>query len=171
MFEAWMRAVAAESESNAREGYGLALAWSRGVAASIGCDAVSVWLSGEVTAGPCETPIERPLLDSSRLARLYRWYDELAPFQSDGTDGVRADSFVERLVFASRGHREATPAEKAEIRRFASTLLRVDAQPSAAPPPANPDDGSGPSETGAPLVRLVQTPVARPTPAPAAPPP
>ncbi|MDP9122301.1 MAG: hypothetical protein M3O15_13205, partial [Acidobacteriota bacterium] len=122
----WTRAVAAEAAGGSLDGaYGLVFAWHRGASAGGLCDSVAVYLDGDVTVRSCATPGEmRGRLDMERLGRLYRCFDELAPLQSAGQDGVRADALTTRLILAGRGGRSATPEEVAELEALGTALER-----------------------------------------------
>jgi hypothetical protein len=126
MIAEWTRLVAVEAaDSAAPSAYGLAFAWHRGAATGGVCDDLAVYLSGEVRAGSCGAGTEvSGRLASERLERLYRWIDGLKAFQGAGEQGVRADALLERLIFAGRGSRQASPADLAAIEAFAGTLHR-----------------------------------------------
>ncbi|HVT61580.1 MAG TPA: hypothetical protein VHR45_24680 [Thermoanaerobaculia bacterium] len=138
MIGEWARLVGVEAPAGASaSAYGLAFAWHRGASAGGVCEDLAVYLTGEVRASPCSgEPELRGRLDAGRLARLYAWYDGLAPFQSQGEQGVRADALLERLIFAGRGGRPASPREESAIEALAVNLYRELTAPPAPPPPA-----------------------------------
>lgn len=121
----WARLVSAEA-AGSRSGvaYGLVLAWHRG--GSVGdCDDLVVYLSGEVRASACAWARDvRGRLSPEPLARIYDWFDRLAPFQAGGEEGTGTGREESRLVFAGQGSREATPQEILEIRALAPPLFR-----------------------------------------------
>jgi hypothetical protein len=141
MIAEWTRAVTVEAagEGGHPSPYGLAFTWHRGAVAGGVCDDLSVYLSGEVSAGSCGVAAEiSGRLSGERLRRLYAWVDELAAFQGAGEQGVRADALLERLIFAGRGRRPASREDAAAIEAFAGALhheLTAPA-PAPAPPPA-----------------------------------
>ncbi|HYL04943.1 MAG TPA: hypothetical protein VE075_02825 [Thermoanaerobaculia bacterium] len=125
MIAEWTRAVAVEAagESGGQSPYGLAFTWHRGAVAGGVCDDLSVYLSGEVSAGSCGAGAEiGGRLSGERLQRLYGWVDGLAAFQDAGEQGVRADALLERLMFAGRGRRAAARDDVAAIEAFAGVL-------------------------------------------------
>jgi hypothetical protein len=124
MIAEWARQVAAETGGDGSPSpYGLAFAWHRGAATGGICDDLAVFASGEVRAGSCGAATEAwGRLSGEQLQRLYAWVDNLSPFQATGEQGVRADSLLERLIFAGRGKRPATSAEIAAIESLAAAL-------------------------------------------------
>jgi hypothetical protein len=142
----WTRAVAAEVAAGRSGGaYGMVFAWHRGGAVG-DCDDLSVYLTGEVRAGSCSWGEEvRGRLAPEVLARVYGWFDGLAPFQSGGEEGGGASREPARLVFAGQGRKAATAEEMAEIRGLAPALHRELAgrRPEAAQPPPSPVDTEG----------------------------
>jgi hypothetical protein len=126
MIAEWARLVAIEAaDVAAASPYGLAVAWHRGAATGGVCDDLAIYLSGEVRAGSCGAGDEvSGRLAGERLERLYGWIDGLKAFQDAGAQGVRADALLERLIFAGRGSRRASPAELAAIEALAGTLHR-----------------------------------------------
>jgi hypothetical protein len=121
----WARRAAAEvAAGRGGESYGMVFAWHRGGAAG-GCDELSVFLTGEVQASSCSWGREvRGRLAPEQLARLYAWFDGLAPFQEGSEEGTGQIREPSRLVFAGQGRKEATPAEIAAIRALAPALHR-----------------------------------------------
>ena len=121
----WARLVAAEvAAGRGGASYGLVFAWHRGGAVG-SCDDLSVFLSGEVRASSCSWGDEvRGRLAAEPLARLYAWFDGLAPFQEGGEEGSGQIREPSRLVFAGQGSKPATPDEIAAMRAFAPELYR-----------------------------------------------
>jgi hypothetical protein len=121
----WARLVAAETGGGkSSAAYGMAFAWHRGGAVG-SCDDLAVYLTGEVRAGSCSWAEEsRGRLAPEQLARVYAWFDSLAPFQFGGEEGVGSGREPSRLVFAGQGGTEPTAEAMAEIRGLASALHR-----------------------------------------------
>lgn len=144
----------------------LALSWQGGQAAGRPCGALAVDLSGTVRAtcdglasplGPAAlaNPANDSRLAPVALARLYGWFDSLGPFQTAG-EGAAAG----RLIFAGRGRRQPTAAERAEIAGFAAALGReLDARTGRAPVPAATPQGSEPPLTPPPASSRLLRPV------------
>jgi hypothetical protein len=82
---------------------------------------VSVELTGQVYVSPCEAdaPLQPAFLNPSELDQLYRWIDELQPFDLS----TRDTEATAQLSFSGRGAREATADEKQAIRTFAADLI------------------------------------------------
>jgi hypothetical protein len=149
MIAEWTRVVAVEAGGDgSRVPYGLAFAWHRGAAIGGVCDDLSVYLSGEVDASSCGGVETAGRLSGERLARLYGWVDGLEPFQAAGEQGLRADSLLERLIFAGRGKRQAAAEEVAAIEAFAGTIHHELAMTAGAAP-ASAKAGPTPSEAAA----------------------
>lgn len=125
MIVEWSRWVAAEvAAGRGGASYGLIFAWHRGGAVG-SCDDLSVFLTGEVRASSCSWGDEvRGRLAAEPLARLYAWFDGLAPFQEGGEEGTGQIREPSRLVFAGQGTKPATPGEIAAMRAFAPALHR-----------------------------------------------
>jgi hypothetical protein len=125
MIVEWARLVAAEvAAGRGGASYGLIFAWHRGGAVG-SCDDLSVFLTGEVRASSCGWGDEvRGRLAAEPLARLYTWFDGLAPFQEGGEEGSGQIREPSRLVFAGQGTKPATPEEIAAMRAFAPELHR-----------------------------------------------
>ena len=114
----------------------LALSW-QGEPAAGRCSALAVDLSGTVR-GTCGPPETAARLAPAALARLYGWFDRLAPFQTGG-------AAAGRLIFAGRGARPPAAAERAELAAFAAALGReLDARSGRVPAPVPPPQGSEP---------------------------
>jgi hypothetical protein len=131
----WARLVAAEAVGG-RGGAtsGTALVWHRGGGSGQACGDLVVSLSGEARAVSCAagSRAERGRLSAERLRRLYAWFDALRPFQAGDAGQGGAAARPVRLIFAGQGSREATPAERREIERFAAEVhgeLTARAQP------------------------------------------
>jgi hypothetical protein len=148
MIAEWARLVAAEvAGGRAGSSYGLVLSWHRSGGTGI-CDDVTVYLTGEARAGSCSWEHEaHGRLAPATLARVYEWFDELAPFQSGGGEEDLAGGTQSGLIFAGRGKREATPAETAQMKALPPALFRelsgrapvpaaAPGAPASAPPPA-----------------------------------
>ena len=122
MLAEWGKRVAAQAsapESNA----GLIFSWHRGGPA--GCDEVAVYLSGDAEGSSCTVAGEvRGRLDAASLARVYGWFDDVAPFQTVGEESFQSGTGQWRLIFAGRGRRRPTTAESAEIAAFGLGLNR-----------------------------------------------
>jgi hypothetical protein len=99
-------------------------AWHRGD--SVGsCNDLAVFLTGEVRASSCGWGDEiRGRLALEPLARLYAWFDGLAPFQEGSEESTAESRDPSRLVFAGQGRKPAVPGEIAAMRAFASELYR-----------------------------------------------
>ena len=137
MIGEWIHAVAVEAvgDAGSPSPYGLAFAWHRGAATGGVCDDLVVYLTGEVRAGSCGAGAEvGGRLAGERLQRLYAWVDGLAAFQDAGEQELRAGALLDRLIFAGRGRRRASPGEIAAIETFAASLHRE--LTAAAPAPA-----------------------------------
>lgn len=138
MIAEWARVVAAEAAGGqAGSSYGLVLSWHRSGGAGI-CDDVTVFLTGEVRAASCSWEREaRGRLAPATLARLYEWFDELAPYQSGGGEEDLAGGTQSGLIFAGKGKREATPTDIARMKALPPALFRE--LSGRAPVPAAPD--------------------------------
>lgn len=155
----WARLATLEAEAGpSASEVGLALAWHRGATSGGICDDLAVYLSGEVRAGNCFGGGEaRGRLEPERLARLYRWFDTLKPFQSQAEQGERSDLLLERLVFAGRGAVPSTPHDTGAMEAFASALYHQlttrTSPPASTGSPASSDavfaSGSTPSRAAA----------------------
>jgi len=121
----WARLAAVEvSAGRNASSYGLVFAWHRGGAVG-SCDDLSVFLTGEVRASSCSWAGEvRGRLAPVELARIYGWFDGLAPFQESSEEGTGQIREPSRLIFAGQGRREARREEIAEIRALAPALHR-----------------------------------------------
>lgn len=171
-----LEAVAGEEGRSAT----LALSWQGGHAAGRPCAALAVDLSGTVRAtcgGPSDPGEEATArLGSEALARLYGWFDGYGPFQAGGEGAAPG-----RLIFAGRGRRQPTAAERVEIAGFAAALGReLDSRAGRAPVPTATlvSHGSEPHLSPPPtfprLLRPAEAPPAEPEPiivAPVTPPP
>ncbi len=118
----WARQVAADA-AGARAGaaYGLVLAWHQGGPAGI-CENIALYLSGEAIATGCGWDREvRGRLAPGPLGMIYGWFDRLKPFQAGGD--APEESLQLRLIFAGRGRRASTAAERAQIQSFAAALF------------------------------------------------
>ena len=142
MIAEWARVVAAEAAGGrAGSSYGLVLSWHRSGGAGI-CDDVTVDLTGEVRASSCSWEREaRGRLAPATLARLYEWFDELAPYQSGGGQEDLSGGTQSGLIFAGKGKREATPAEIDRMKALPPALFRE--LSGRAPVPAAPDAPAG----------------------------
>jgi hypothetical protein len=148
MIAEWARLVAIEAGGGrGSAAYGIVLAWHRGGTTAI-CDDVAVYLTGEVRASSCSWEEEvRGRLTSEALARVYDWFDRLAPFQSGGGEADLAGGTESRLIFAGRGKERAGRSETAEIQAFAPALFReLAARRPAAPAPPPPAQGTPAAE-------------------------
>jgi hypothetical protein len=122
MITEWARATADDLAGGDGRSYGLAFTWHAGGA--MACEDLSVFLTGVVLEDPCPgSGGARARLEPGALARLYAWFDALAPFQTAplATPGPGLET-APRLVFAGRGGRSATAAERAEIGAFGERL-------------------------------------------------
>jgi hypothetical protein len=152
----WVRMVAAEMDGGrSSTAYGMVFAWHRGGAVG-SCEDLAVYLTGEVRAGSCAWDREvRGRLAPEQLARIYGWFDDLAPFQFGGEEAIGSGREPSRLVFAGRGRQAATPAATAEMRGLAAALHRdlAGRRPgggAATPPPVaetEPESGKKSSKT------------------------
>jgi hypothetical protein len=154
MIFTWVRRVAAEAVTGESEvPYGLALAWHRGVAVG-SCEDLEVHLCGEVRASSCawDGPV-RGRLQPEALARVYGWFDRLAPFQTSGEAAEAGQPVASRIVFASRGKVAAGAADQGAIESFAAALFQeLSARKrGAAPPPPAPVPGATPAAAPTPI--------------------
>ena len=142
----WARQTAAEAAGGqGGVAYGLALTWHQG-GSSLDCQDVAVYLTGEAVATACAWDGEsRGWLEPGALARLYGWFNRLAPFQAGGgqtQESLRPGALETRLVFAGKGSRPATNGEQSEIQSFGAGVFvelaarRNGAAPAPPPPPA-----------------------------------
>jgi hypothetical protein len=120
----WSRAVASEMAGEGSErSFGLVFAWHGGGA--VPCEDVSVSLAGTVWAEACPWGgAVRARLAPAQLPRLYAWFDSLAAFQETPGGETGDPERMTRLVFAGRGKRAATLAERQEIEAFGLDLAR-----------------------------------------------
>jgi len=149
MIVEWARLVAAEvTAGRGSASYGMIFAWHRGDAVG-SCSDLAVFLTGEVRASSCGWGDEiRGRLAVEPLARLYAWFDGLAPFQEGGEESTAESHDPSRLVFAGQGRKPAAPGEIAAMRSFASKLYselaarRPGPAPAATPVPAENGEAS-----------------------------
>ncbi|HET9209722.1 MAG TPA: hypothetical protein VFR03_04955 [Thermoanaerobaculia bacterium] len=153
----WARQTAAEiANGQGGTAYGLALAWHQG-SSSLDCQDVAVYLTGEAVASSCAWDGEvRGWLEPGALARLYAWFDHLAPFQGGGgqtQESLRPGALETRLVFAGKGINPATAGEQSEIQSFGASLFAELAgrRNGAAPPPPPPVAVGGKPAAPAPV--------------------
>jgi hypothetical protein len=137
----WARQVAAEAAGVVPgSGYGLVLAWQIEGAM---CEEVSVYLSGEVRSGRCNSDgAIAGRLAPEPLGRLYTQFDRLRPFQA-GEEPETGSSDASRLVFTGRGGAAAGPAEIRAFQDLAAALHQeiVVRRPGYRPPvPAAPPE-------------------------------
>jgi hypothetical protein len=137
----WARQTAAEAAGGqGGMAYGLAFTWHQG-GSSLDCQDVAVYLTGEAVATSCAWDGEsRGWLEPGSLARLYGWFDRLAPFQGGGgqtQESLRPGALETRLVFAGRGSRPAKGGEQVEIQSFGAGVFAELAarRVGGAPPP------------------------------------
>ena len=121
----WSRLVAAEVTAGRSGGsYGLIFAWHRGGAVGI-CDDLAVFLSGEVRASSCGWGDEvRGRLAVEPLARLYGWFDNLAPFQEGSEESTEREPRSLPAGLRRPGPQAGDAGEIAAMRAFAPELHR-----------------------------------------------
>jgi hypothetical protein len=106
--------------------YGLALAWHREGGIAGFCDDLTVYVTGDVYAAPCNSgqpgEIGRSRLTAAQLAQVYAWIDSFKAFELNKKDPATADAMTVRLVFSGVGAKEATDADKQAIANFAQEL-------------------------------------------------
>jgi hypothetical protein len=121
----WARQRAAEA-AGGRGGadYGLVFAWHQGGPAGI-CENVVLYLTGEAVATACGWGREvRGRVAPGPLGLVYGWFDGLGPFQLGGEEASRQQGqLAARLIFAGRGARPSTSAQRADIQAFAASLF------------------------------------------------
>lgn len=162
MIAEWARLVAAEvAGGRAGSSYGLVLSWHRSGGTGI-CDDVTVYLTGEARATSCSWDQEaRGRLAPATLARVYEWFDELAPFQSGRGGEDLAGGTQSGLIFAGRGKREATAAEIAQMKALPAALFRE--LSGRAPAPVVPAPGTPAGTPSAPPPATGETPAGLPS--------
>ena len=177
----WARQVATEAVGGrGSAAYGLVLAWHQGGPAEL-CEDVVLYLSGEAVATACDWDRGmRGRLDPAPLGRVYGWFDRVQAFQSGGgepEEGPHPVKLQARAIFAGRGTRPATSAEREEIQSFAAALFAelaarrrgfVAPEAVAAAPPVSrlllpPGGGPGPEEI---VLQLPEKPPPPPRPLP-----
>lgn len=146
MISEWAQMVnleVAAGRTSAANGLLFAVLQEGGIAAQ--CSNVSVYLSGVAYVADCsgEVAMNYPALwlDSAQLETIYGWYDSIAPFETERTDGT-ADIMTTRIVFSGRGSAEATEEQQGAIEGFAGEL-RAAAMAAGEPMPATPPSGEG----------------------------
>jgi hypothetical protein len=121
----WARQVAAEAAGGrSGDAYGLLLTWHQGGASGT-CEDLALDLAGEAVATACAWDgAVYGRLEPGQLARIYRWFDRLRPFQTgaEPEQALRPGTLQTRLIFAGQGARRATASERAEIQSFAASL-------------------------------------------------
>ncbi len=126
MLAEWAARVAAEAEDE----QGLAmwgLGWHREGGIAGFCDDLTIDATGFVELAPCkyESPqaVNVRWLTADELAQLYGWLDALAPFEFTQQDPATADALTVHTIFAGRGSREATDADKQALAAFSREVL------------------------------------------------
>lgn len=104
-----------------------AIEWSREGGIAGFCDEMAVSRGGWAQPATCRGGRQANLLprrlSAEELEQLYAWTDRLESFEYEQSDGAVADSMTIRLVFRGSGDAAASESERAEIARFAESLL------------------------------------------------
>ncbi len=126
MIAEWAARVTAEAEGE----QGLAmwgLGWHREGGIAGLCDDLTIDATGYVELAPCkyESPQEVNVrtLTADELTQFYGWLDTLAPFAFMQQNPATADALTVRYIFAGRGAREATDADKQALAEFSREVL------------------------------------------------
>ncbi len=126
MIAEWLAQVVTEADGEP----GLALwglSWHREGGLAGFCDELAIDATGYAEQLTCrgETPsvVAVRRLTADELAQFYIWLDALKPFEFARQDPATADALTVRYLFAGRGSREATDAEKEAIAQFGADVL------------------------------------------------
>lgn len=126
MIAEWLSQVVAEA--NGEPGIALwGLSWHREGGIAGFCDELAIDSTGYAELSTCRsTPpvvVAGRWLTADELAQFYIWLDALKPFEFVQQDPATADALTVRYLFAGRGSREATEAEKQAIAQFGADVL------------------------------------------------
>lgn len=121
-------AARAVTEASDKQGLTMwGLGWHREGGVAGFCDDLTIDATGYAELAPCkyETPQEVIIrnLTADELAQFYGWLDTLAPFEFAQQDTATADGLTVRYIFAGRGAREATDADKQALAEFSREVL------------------------------------------------
>lgn len=126
MIAEWLSQVVAEA--NGEPGMALwGLSWHREGGLAGFCDELAVDSTGYAELSSCRggsfAVVAVRRLTADELAQFYIWLDALKPFEFVRPDPATADALTVRYLFAGRGSREATEAEKQAIAQFGADVL------------------------------------------------
>lgn len=126
MIAEWLTQVVAEAHGE--PGMALwGLSWHREGGLAGFCDELAIDSTGyaelSTCRGPSSTVVAVRWLTADELAQFYIWLDALKPFEFVQQDPATADALTVRYLFAGRGSREATEAEKQAIAQFGTDVL------------------------------------------------
>ncbi len=126
MIAEWLAQVVVEA--NGEPGLALwGLSWHREGGLAGFCDELAIDSTGYAELSSCRGASSAALavrwLTADELAQFYIWLDTLKPFEFVQQDPATADALTVRYLFAGRGLREATDAEKQAIAQFGAEVL------------------------------------------------
>ncbi len=126
MIAEWLSQVV--TEASGEPGLALwGLSWHREGGVAGFCDELAIDSTGYAELSNCRggsfavAAVRR--LTADELAQFYIWLDALRPFEFVQQDPATADALTVRYLFAGRGSREATEAERQAIAQFGADVL------------------------------------------------
>lgn len=103
----WARRLMAEARGvTATRGFRLAYEWHRQIQGGRECEAVAIYLSGEVLATTCDGLHSFGHVEPGRMAPILAWHDQVAPFQAVRQGGAGGEPVSDRLFFPGGGEAE-----------------------------------------------------------------
>lgn len=103
----WARRLMAEARGvTATRGFRLAYEWHRQIQGGRECEAVAIYLSGEVLATTCDGLHATGHVDHQRMAPIFAWHDQVGPFQAVRQGGGGGEPVADRVFFPGAGDAE-----------------------------------------------------------------
>lgn len=103
----WARRLMAEARGvTATRGFRLAYEWHRQIQGGRECEAVAIYLSGEVLATTCDGLHSFGHVEPGRMSPILAWHDQVAPFQAVRQGGAGGEPVSDRLFFPGAGEAE-----------------------------------------------------------------
>jgi hypothetical protein len=103
----WARRLMAEARGvTATRGFRLAYEWHRQIQGGRECEAVAIYLSGEVLATTCDGLHSIGHVEPERMAPIFAWHDQVSPFQAVRQGGAGGEPVSDRIFFPGAGEAE-----------------------------------------------------------------
>jgi hypothetical protein len=103
----WARRLMAEARGvTATRGFRLAYEWHRQIQGGRECEAVAIYLSGEVLATTCDGLHSIGHVEPERMAPIFAWHDQVSPFQAVRQGGAGGEPVSDRVFFPGAGDAE-----------------------------------------------------------------